>query len=179
MFFRKKAEKRTFNDVLTSLGAQKFDVAPAKDASRSAYRVSKYGCAADITPSEIDAKTEKGSTPAPATIVARPGVLLNGQIAHILDRGYQKFLKTPKLEIAATADHLRALHKFEEELREAIGALSLYNQSLGTTSDEYRYDRVKGREHTGTSETGGHRTADPLQRSSAVATTSEDDANDL
>lgn len=179
MFFRKKVEKRTFNDVLTLLGAQKFDVAPAKDASPGAYRVSKYGCAAEIAPAQIDVKAEKGSTPAPAQIVARAGFLLNGQIAHILDRGYQKFLKTPKLEIAATADHLRALHRFEEELREATGALSLYNQSLGTTSDTYMYDRVKGREHTAHSETGGHRTADPLQRSSAVMATSEDDANDL
>lgn len=179
MFFRKKAPKRTFQDVLTLLGAQKFDVAPSKEASGGAFRVSKYGCAAEIVAAPALTEADKGTTPSPAEIVVRPGVLLNGQIAHILDRGYQKFFKTPKLEIAATADHLRSLHKFEEELREATGATSLYNESLGTTSDEYMYDRVKGREHTAASESGGHRLGDPLQRSSSVATSSEDDASDL
>ena len=77
-------------------------------------------------------------------MLARPGWLLGGEIARLVDRGYQKFLKTSKLEIPATADHLRAIHEFSEELKEAIGATSLYNESLGTTSDLYVYDRVKG-----------------------------------
>ena len=42
-------------------------------------------------------------------------------------------------------DKLRAIHQFSEELNEATGATSLYNQSLGTTSDVYMYDRLKGR----------------------------------
>ena len=79
-------------------------------------------------------------------ILARPGWLLNGEIARLLDRGYQKFIKTSKLVIPATADHLRAIHEFTEELNEAIGATSLYNEALGTTSNVYNYDRVKGRE---------------------------------
>jgi hypothetical protein len=78
-------------------------------------------------------------------ILARPGWVLNGEISRLLDRGYQKFLKTPHLEIPATADHLRAMHQFSEELKEAAGAESLYNEALGTTSDVYNYDRVKGR----------------------------------
>ena len=78
--------------------------------------------------------------------MTRPGWLLNGEISRLVDRGYQKFLKTSKLEIPATADHLRALHEFTEELNDAIGAPSLYNQSLGTTSNVYDYDRVKGRD---------------------------------
>jgi hypothetical protein len=50
------------------------------------------------------------------------------------------------MEIPATADHLRSLHEFSEELNEAIGATTLYNEALGTTSNVYNYDRVKGRE---------------------------------
>ena len=42
--------------------------------------------------------------------------------------------------------HLQALHQFSEELREATGATSLYNQSLGTVSDRYTYDRVENRD---------------------------------
>ena len=100
-----------------------------------AFQVRKYGCAAEI------AAAPDGS---PVQLLARPGWLLGGEISRLLDRGYQKFLKTTKLEIPATADHLRAIHEFSEELKEAAGAISLYNESLGTTSDVYQYDRVKG-----------------------------------
>ncbi len=144
MFFKKKTEKRSFNDVLTILGAQKFDVASVAGGS-GAYRVAKYGVAAEIAPSA--AVSEKiVPRPAPAEIVARAGVVLNGQIATLVDKGYQKFLKAGKLEIVATADHLRAIHQFSEELDDATGATMLYNESLGTTSDKYQYDRVAGRE---------------------------------
>jgi hypothetical protein len=55
-------------------------------------------------------------------------------------------LKTSKTEIAATADHLKALQQFSEELKEALGLPSLYNESLGTVSEAYQYDRVVGRD---------------------------------
>ncbi len=138
----KKAPQRSFNDVLATLGSQRFDVAPAQEGAKrtaeaphNAFKVSKYGCAAEIA-SAPDGQVE---------ILARPGWLLNGEISRLLDRGYQKFLKSSRLEIPATADHLRAIHTFSEELKEAVGALSLYNESMGTTSDVYVYDRVKGR----------------------------------
>ena len=130
----------TFDEVLASLGNEKFDVSPATEGSNraaGAYRVSKDGCAAEIAPS-----SEKGS---PTRMLTKAGWVLGGEIARLVDRGYQKFLKTSKLEIPATADHLRALHSFEDQLKEAVGAMVLYNEALGTTSDRYDYDRVKGR----------------------------------
>lgn len=135
----KKAAKRSFNDVLSILGGQRFDVAPAQEGAKrtpGAFQVRKYDCAAEI------ADAGDGTV----QVLARPGYLVGGEISRLLDRGYQKFLKTSRLEIPATADHLRAIHEFSEELNEAIGATSLYNESLGTTSDRYVYDRVKGRE---------------------------------
>jgi hypothetical protein len=78
-------------------------------------------------------------------LLARPGWVLNGEISRLVDRGYQKFLKSSRVEIPATAEILRAIHDFSEELNEATGATSLYNEALGTTSDVYNYDRVKGR----------------------------------
>ncbi len=135
----KKTAQPAFNDVLALLGGQRFDVAPAQEGAKrtpNAFQVRKYGCAAEIAPAP-DGTVE---------ILSRPGWLLNGEIARLLDRGYQKFLKTTKLEIPATADHLRDIHQFTEELNEAIGATSLYNEALGTTSNVYNYDRVKGRE---------------------------------
>lgn len=135
----KKAIQLNFNDVLSKLGSQRFDVAPAQEGAKrtpNAFQVRKYGCAAEIAAAP-DGQVE---------MLTRPGWLLGGEISRLLDRGYQKFLKTTKLEIPATAEHLRAIHDFSEELKEATGAMSLYNESLGTTSDVYQYDRVKGRE---------------------------------
>ena len=63
----------------------------------------------------------------------------------LLDRGFQKFFQSSRIEIPATANHLRSLHDFSQELKEAIGGIALYNEAMGTTSDVYRYDRVKGR----------------------------------
>src|ERR1700756_5146268 len=133
----KKETPRSFNDVLSMLGNQRFDVAPAQEGSKraaGAVQVRKYGCAAEIAPAP-------SGSPVPVQIITRPGWLLGGEISRLLDRGYQKFLKTSKLEIPATADHLRAIHEFTEELKEAIGGTMLYNESLGTTSDVYMYDR--------------------------------------
>jgi hypothetical protein len=135
----KKSTQRSFNDVLAVLGGQRFDVAPAQEGAKrtvNGFQVRKYGCAAEIAAAP-DGTVE---------MLARPGWLLNGEIARLLDRGYQKFLKTGKLEIPASADHLRAIHQFSEELNEAVGGTVLYNEALGTTSNVYNYDRVKGRE---------------------------------
>jgi hypothetical protein len=130
----------TFDQVLATLGSEKFDVSPAAEGANraaGAYRVSKIGCAAEIAPS-----SEKNT---PVRLLSKAGWVLGGEIARLVDRGYQKFLKTSKLEIPATADHLRALHTFEDQLKEAVGAMVLYNEALGTTSDRYDYDRIKGR----------------------------------
>ena len=82
----------------------------------------------------------------PVAWVERPGLLVGGEVATLLDRGYQKFWKTARVEVPATADSLKAVHRFAEELREVIGEPSLYNESLGTTSDVYLYDRVQARD---------------------------------
>jgi hypothetical protein len=137
----KTKKQPTFDEVLSTLGNERFDVSPAGEGANraaGARRVSKYGVAAEIADG-----AEKG---APVRVLARPGVLLNGDISRLLDRGYQKFFKTSRIEVPATADHLRDIHKFSEELKEATGGLELYNEALGTTSDTYLYDRVQGRE---------------------------------
>jgi hypothetical protein len=134
----KKIKVPTFDETIATLRGYGFDVgtgaAVAKPAG--AVEITKYGCAAVIAP---------GGKEVAAAVVVKPGIVVNGEIGHVLDRGYQKFIKTPAAERPATAEHLRALHRFSEELRQTIGAISLYNESMGTVSDEYMYDRVKGR----------------------------------
>ena len=137
----KQTPELTFDGVLSTLGNKRFDVAPASGGAKGvagARRVSKYGCAAEIAPGP-----EKG---APTRLLTKAGWVLGGEISRLVDHGYQKFLETSKLRIPATAEYLRCLHKFDQELRDATGALSLYNEAMGTTSDVYLYDRVKGRE---------------------------------
>ena len=133
---RHKTTPPTFDEALTKLRSLQFDVREEPGVA-GGFRVSKYGCAAVIVGANKGRET---------AMVHKPGVVLGGEIAYLLDRGFQKFLKTSNLEIAATADRLKAEHNFSDELREAIGEPVLYNQALGTVSDEYMYDRVKGRD---------------------------------
>src|SRR5207248_1604538 len=79
-------------------------------------------------------------------IFAYPGYLVGSEISKLVNKGYQQVLKTSKTEIAATVDHLKALHQFTEEMKEALGLPSLYNESLGTVSEAYQYDRVEDRD---------------------------------
>ncbi len=74
------------------------------------------------------------------------GLLLGSQIARLIDGGFQKFLETPggKRKPALASD-LQALHDFQEDLREALGLESYYNESLGTTFNRHAYDRLTGR----------------------------------
>jgi hypothetical protein len=132
----RKTKQPTFDEILANLRSLQFDVREVPGVAGQ-YRVEKYGCGAVI------ARASDGDS---VVSIARPGFVLGGEIAHLLDRGFQKSLKTNHLEIAATADHLKAIHRFGEELKEVIGSPSLYNESIGTTSDDYFYDRLKGRD---------------------------------
>jgi hypothetical protein len=122
---------------LEALRAHSFEVAPWAEVAGGAL-VTKHGAGAVLV-----AAADIG---APAAFAVRPGALLGGQVARLLDRGYQKFLKTALVELPATASQLHAIHLFSEELKQVTGAIELYNESLGTTSDLYLYDRLQGRE---------------------------------
>lgn len=75
--------------------------------------------------------------------IERAGVLVGSEIAILLNRGFQMFLETPSgVRIPATADQLKALHEFEDDVKDALGLTNLYNTSLGTTSRRHMYDRV-------------------------------------
>jgi hypothetical protein len=131
----KNEQQRSYEDTVAWLRDHGFDILEAPGTSNRVF-VKKHNCSAALE------KDDAGNV----RIFARPGYLLSGEISRLIDKGYQKFLKTTKAELPATADHLKALHDFTEELKEATGAPSLYNESLGTVSDRYVYDRVEGRD---------------------------------
>jgi hypothetical protein len=128
-------ETRSYDDAVGWLRDHGFDILEAPGTANRIF-LKKYNCSAAIQKTEEDG----------VKVFAHPGYLVQGEISKIVNRGYQQFLKTSKTELPATADHLRALHDFSEELKEAIGASSLYNESLGTVSDAYQYDRIEDRD---------------------------------
>jgi hypothetical protein len=134
----KNTTKRSYEDVLSFLREHQFDVLEAPGVSNRVF-LKKYSCSAAIEKTDDDG----------VRVFAKPGYLIGSEIARLVDKGYQKFLKTTKTEIPATADHLKAIHTFTEELKEAIGSISLYNEALGTVSDRYVYDRVADRDKPG------------------------------
>jgi hypothetical protein len=141
---KSKIQERSYDEALRFLRDRGFEILNAPGAAGRVV-VRKLNCAAALT------KTAGGGV----QLYAKPGYVIGGEISKLIDKGFQKFLHTTKIELPATADHLKAIHQFSEEVREAMGATSLYNESLGTVSDRYVYDRVKGRE-PGEAPTGQH-----------------------
>jgi len=131
----KTIEARTYDEALAWLRDHGFDVT---DAPGTASRVflRKYNVSAAIQKTPDDG----------VKIFAYPGYLIGSEISKLINRGYQQFLKTSKTEVPATADHLKSLHSFAEELKLALGLPSLYNESLGTVSESYHYDRIVDRD---------------------------------
>ena len=132
----KKPRPRTWDETLSELSHRGFDVQDVAGGADQ-RRICKYGCAIVL---------EKAQNTAGLRMVVRPGVVIGGEIAQLVDRGFQKFFQTGKAEFPATADRLKMLHTFVEELKEVTDSVTLYNEALGTVSDEYLYDRVKGRD---------------------------------
>jgi len=134
LFRRKQPTPPRFEDRLAALPQAGFESIRQPDGR---IMVRKQGCAALI------------SAGAPIR-VEQAGWEVGGHIARLVDGGYQKFWDSGERQIPALAGQLRALHAFEEDLLEALGLESLYNTSLGTVNDVHSYDRVEGRENTGT-----------------------------
>ena len=133
MFFRReKPRVVTFSDRLDALRQAAFKV----DSTSAGTRVSKYGCAAVLTDHGDDVPG-----------VGKTGVLIRDEIALLTNAGFQQFFITPSgKKLPALAPQLHALHNFHEDLKQAIGEISLYNEGLGTTSSRHMYDRVEGRD---------------------------------
>src|ERR1039458_9237115 len=131
----KKIKAKCYEDAVSWFRSHEFDVLEAPGTSNRIF-LKKYKVSAAIE------RAADGSL----QIFAYPGYLISGEISKLVDHGYQKVLKTSKTEVAATADHLNALHQFSEELKEGLGTVSLYNEGLGTVSESYQYDRVRNRD---------------------------------
>lgn len=128
MLWRKRQPKAaTFEERIAALRASGFETAAQPGGL---VKVSRDGCGAMLN-----------AVPR----IERAGWLVGGEIALLIDEGYQKFWRAGGRDVPAQAQQLQALHEFEEDLREALGLESLYNTSLGTINDLHQYDRLAGR----------------------------------
>ena len=134
MFFRRdKAHQSTFEERIANL--KQYGFQSIRQTSDTA-RVTR-GCTGAIV-DNLDNGNVK---------IGKAGVLVGDEIGELVNRGYQMFVRTPSgEELPALATHLKELHAFDEDLREGLGLTSLYNVSLGTTTDEHLYDRVVDRD---------------------------------
>ena len=134
MFFRReKPYQLSFSDHLDKLRRYGFELQTLGSGKVKAIR---RGAAAII---------EDSGNGLPK--LDRAGVMVGDEMAYLVDGGYQKFFETPSgRKLPALAQHLKALHAFDEDLKEALGLPSLYNEALGTTFDKHLYDRVKDRD---------------------------------
>ena len=134
MFFRREPPKQiTFDQRMESLQKAGFVTSPAPAGRVMVTR----DCYAAVLEDNAGAPR----------VVERAGILMPGGIGKLVDEGFQKFFMTPDgRKKPALASELKAIHEFQEDLREALGLVSLYNESLGTVSTQYLYDRVKDRD---------------------------------
>jgi len=134
MFFRRhRPTEPTFQERLENLKRAGFSVPPRPDGT---VLVAKGECAVALR--EKDGQVQRAEL---------AGILMGGEIGSLVDGGYQKFFRTPSGKTKpALASELKAIHDFEEDLKQALGLESLYNESLGTVSTYYLYDRVKDRD---------------------------------
>jgi hypothetical protein len=139
MFFRNaKVTQPTFDERLSNLNQFGFSVSRQSGAAAGAAgaKVTRQGFGAiveDLGGSDVK--------------LGKAGLLAGEEIATLVHGGYQMFLRTPSgQEFPALAPQLKKLHAFDEDLREGLGLISLYNVSLGTTSDAHMYDRVAERD---------------------------------
>jgi hypothetical protein len=139
MFFRRERPKKlTFEDHMA--------------AARSAgYRTESAGGGKTRIEKTFDniavaAIAEAGNEDVPRFPV-RAGIVMGKEIGTLTDGGFQKFFTTPSgKRKPALAEELKAIQNFQEDLREALNLTSLYNESMGTVSNLYLYDRVVGRD---------------------------------
>ena len=135
MFFRReKLHEPSFQERIENLKKYKFSTQNEGGKTR-VMRDGLAAIVADVT----------GHLPH----IEKEGLAVGKDIGLLMHGGYQMFFVTDKgIRRPALADQLNALHAFQEDLREGLGLISLYNEGLGTTCDLHMYDRVEERDRT-------------------------------
>ena len=150
MFFRRKRERiPSFVERIELLRQAGFGIENLPDGR---VRVTKHGVGAVV-----------GDEGKNQPDIEKAGILIGPEIATLLSTGYQMFLETPTgKRYPAQAEQLKALHEFEDDVKEALDLVNLYNTSLGTTTPKHMYDRVYERD-------SGHQPKPWLKKENRIA----------
>lgn len=132
MFFRRAERTLTIDDRLAQARQAGFGVQAPQDGKCVATR-GAFGGILDISSGNIELK--------------KAGLIIGSEIGALTHVGFQMWFVTHSGKKApASAEQLRSLHDFTEDLKEALGLTSFYNESLGTVNSNHVYDRVEDRD---------------------------------
>jgi hypothetical protein len=123
---------RSQTDPISLLKAAGFEIRPSSILP-SWIQASRGDCAV-LFRETLDNRVE---------MLRSPGLLRNGKIFRVLDKGYQKFLTDDQREIPANASHLEQISSFYQDFKEAIGLPVLFNESLGALTAVTQLDVVE------------------------------------
>src|SRR3989304_3566817 len=117
-------QTHTMARCLEQLRASGFEI---REQAGERYLIYRDGCATVLELSDAGAPN----------VAVQPGLLVAGSqgeetIAHLADRGFQKFWQDEARQRPARSDELKSLHQFQRDLRAALGVTTLYNEALGS-----------------------------------------------
>lgn len=121
-------------DVRAKFQAAGFEVIPAGQ-NADTLEVRKNNCSRILERRAGDAWVPCGP----------PYFMVRGLRCELEDRGFQKYWVSDGKRFPIRSSDLRALHRFDEEVRALLRQRSLYNESLGSTCARTVYDRLRGR----------------------------------
>jgi hypothetical protein len=121
-------------DLRKEFQAAGFEIEEGGQGAQS-FEVRKNNCAQTVERNAADGWALKGP----------PTFLVRGLKCELEDHGYQKFWLCNGKRFPIRLNDLKALHRFDEEIRHILGYKSLYNESLGSTCARSAYDRLRGR----------------------------------
>ena len=135
----RKSRTPNFEQMLDALRAHSFDVTPYKGVA-DGVMVSKGGVAAVLVPGKTNHRWESGG----ARLAVTPGVLVKGEICASARPRLPEIHQDRAIRTAGDRGaNCTPSTTSPNELNLVTGAMGLYNESLGTTSDVYEYDRLR------------------------------------
>ena len=125
----KKAQQANFEQALEILRASGFETAPYASVPGGVL-ASREGVGAVLVAGEEVARIAVGA-----------GRMIGGELSRLVDRGYQKFLKTSRFELPARASDLHAIHAFDEELKGFTAGIGVQAVDRKSNVDPWRFEQ--------------------------------------
>lgn len=120
------------SDPITKLKSGRFEVKASPELP-GWMQATRDGCAV------LFRQTDDGQV----EMFRSAGLLRQGRIFRVLDKGYQKFLTDDREEIPATASYLQQINSFYQDFKESLGFPVKFNEALGALTALTNLDMVE------------------------------------